>query len=115
MVALKTGAIDATVLTPELAMITHKFGSRTLLDFVEKGMEYQHIALMGRSDFLKSQNEPVKRFMRGEDLLLNQLPEGVRGYHRHEQVVAVGFCLPEIIVGDISSRSRLVLNDHRNL
>ena len=65
MVALKTGAIDATVLTPELAMITHKFGSRTLLDFVEKGMEYQHIALMGRSDYLKSQNEPVKRFMRG--------------------------------------------------
>ena len=65
MVALKTGAIDATVLTPELAMITHRFGSRTLLDFVEKGMEYQHIALMGRSDFLKSQTEPVKRFMRG--------------------------------------------------
>lgn len=65
MVALKTGAIDATVLTPELAMITHKFGSRTLLDFVEKGMEYQHIALMGRSDFLKSQTEVVKRFMRG--------------------------------------------------
>ncbi len=65
MVALRTGAIDATVLTPELAMITHRFGSRTLLDFVEKGMEYQHIALMGRSDFLKSQTEPVKRFMRG--------------------------------------------------
>lgn len=65
MVALKTGAIDATVLTPELAMITHKFGSRTLLDFVEKGMEYQHIALMGRSDFLRSQTEPAKRFMRG--------------------------------------------------
>ena len=65
MVALKTGAIDATVLTPELAMITHKFGARTLLDFVEKGMEYQHIALMGRADYLKSQNEPVKRFMRG--------------------------------------------------
>ncbi len=65
IVALKTGAIDATVLTPELALITHKFGSRTLLDFVEKGMEYQHIALMGRSDFLKSQSELVKRFMAG--------------------------------------------------
>lgn len=35
-----------------------------MLDFVEKGMEYQHIALMGRSDYLKSHNELVKRFMR---------------------------------------------------
>ncbi len=65
IVALKAGAVDATVLTPELAMIMHKFGSRTLLDFVEKGMEYQHIALMGRSDFLKSHTELVKRFMAG--------------------------------------------------
>ncbi len=65
MVALKTGVIDATVLTPELVMITRKLGSRTLLDFVEKGIEYQHIAVIGRTEYLKAQSETVKRFMRG--------------------------------------------------
>src|ERR1041384_1171058 len=42
VVALKTGAIDATVLAPELVLVGRKFGFNPLYDFVAKGMEYQH-------------------------------------------------------------------------
>ena len=64
MVALKTGAIDATVLGPELVLVGRKFGFNTLLDFVSKGIEYQHAGATARTDYLKSQGDVMRRFMR---------------------------------------------------
>src|SRR5215475_8614921 len=64
MVALKTGAIDATVLGPELVLVSRKFGFNPLLDFVAKGIEYQHAGATARTDYLKSQADVMRRFMR---------------------------------------------------
>lgn len=64
MIAMKTGSIDATVLVPELVLVGRKFGFNPLLDFVAKGIEYQHIGVAARTDYLKSQPDTVRRFMR---------------------------------------------------
>ena len=64
MVAMKTGAIDATVLVPELVLVGRRLGFNPLLDFVAKGIEYQHIGVAARVDYLKSQGDLVRRFMR---------------------------------------------------
>src|SRR6476646_7217668 len=50
MVAMKTGVIDATVLGPELVLVGRKFGFNPLLDFVAKGIEYQHAGVAARTD-----------------------------------------------------------------
>jgi ABC-type nitrate/sulfonate/bicarbonate transport system substrate-binding protein len=64
MVAMKTGAIDATVLVPELVLVGRKLGFNPLFDFVAKGIEYQHIGVAARTDYLRSQGDTVRRFMR---------------------------------------------------
>src|SRR5215467_3691939 len=64
MIAMKTGAIDATVFVPELVLVGKKFGFNPLLDLVAKGIEYQHIGVAARTDYLKSQADNVRRFMR---------------------------------------------------
>src|ERR1044071_584973 len=64
VVALKTGAIDATVLAPELVLVGRKFGFHPIFDFVAKGMEYQHTGVAARTDYLKSQSDTMRRFMR---------------------------------------------------
>lgn len=64
MVAMKAGAIDATVFGPELVLVGRKFGFNPLLDFVSKGIEYQHAGVAARTDYLKSQADPMRRFMR---------------------------------------------------
>jgi NitT/TauT family transport system substrate-binding protein len=60
--ALKAGSIDATVLTSGLAQIALKSGNILLVDFAEKNIEYQQVALISRDDLLKSRPELVKRF-----------------------------------------------------
>ena len=52
VVALKTGVVDATVLTPELALVGRKLGYHTLYDLVEKGIEYLQIGVAARTDYL---------------------------------------------------------------
>ena len=64
MVALKTGAVDATVLTPELAIAGRKLGFHTLYDLVEKGIEYLQIGVAARADYLKAQNDVARRVTR---------------------------------------------------
>src|SRR5215475_3923524 len=64
MVAMKTGAIDATVFGPELVLVGRKLGFNPLLDFVAKGIEYQHAGVTARTDYLKSQADVMRRFMR---------------------------------------------------
>src|SRR5262249_21295424 len=54
MVAMKTGTIDATVLGPELVLVGRKFGFNPLIDFVAKGIEYQHSGVAARAHYLKT-------------------------------------------------------------
>jgi NitT/TauT family transport system substrate-binding protein len=63
LVALKAGTIDATVLSPEEALAAQKVGLNTLLDFVAKGVEFPHVAIVAREEYLQAQAPLVKRFM----------------------------------------------------
>ena len=60
--ALKAGAIDATVLTSGLAQIAAKSGNTLLVDFSEKNIDYQQVALISRDNVLKTRSDLVKRF-----------------------------------------------------
>lgn len=63
LVALKAGTIDATVLSPEEALAAQKVGLNTLLDFVAKGVEFPHVNIVAREEYLQAQGPLVKRFM----------------------------------------------------
>ena len=77
VVALKSGAVDATVLTPDVAFIGRKLGFNVLLDFVDQGIEYQHVGVGSRTDYLKSQGDVARRFMRA-------YLESIRYYFSHK-------------------------------
>src|SRR5207249_6664281 len=55
LVALKSGAIQATVLSPEEAIVAQKMGFSVLLDFIEKGIEFPHVNVVVRDDYLETQ------------------------------------------------------------
>ena len=81
LVALKAGTIDATVLSPEEALAAQKVGMNTLLDFVAKGVEFPHVAMVAREEYLQAQAPLVKRFM-------NAYVEGIRFFKtRKEEAV----------------------------
>ena len=63
LVALKAGTIDATVLSPEEALAAQKVGLNPLLDFVAKGVEFPHVCIVAREEYLQAQAPLVKRFM----------------------------------------------------
>jgi len=63
LMALKAGTIDATVLSPEEAMAAQKLGLNPLLDFVAKGVEFPHVNIVAREEYLQEQAPLVKRFM----------------------------------------------------
>ena len=56
--------IDAAVLTLGLVQIGQKSGLNLLLDFIEKDIEYQQVAIIARDDLLKSRPDLVRRFMK---------------------------------------------------
>jgi NitT/TauT family transport system substrate-binding protein len=64
LTALQAGSIDAAVLTLGLVQMAQKSGLNLLLDFIEKDIEYQQVALIGREDILKTRSEVVHRFMK---------------------------------------------------
>ena len=76
LVALQSGAIQATVLSPEEALVAQKLGFGVLLDFIEKGIEFPHVNFVAREDYLESQPQTVKTFMRA-------YMEAVRYYKTH--------------------------------
>ena len=76
LVALKSGAIQATVLSPEEAMVAQKMGFSMLLDFIEKGIEFPHVNVVARNDYLETQAQTVRTFMR-------TYVESVRYYKTH--------------------------------
>jgi NitT/TauT family transport system substrate-binding protein len=86
LVALKSGAIHATVLSPEESIVAQKMGYGILLDFIEKGIEFPHVNVVARDDYLETQAQTVRGFMRA-------YIESVRFYktHRAEAVSKIVF------------------------
>jgi NitT/TauT family transport system substrate-binding protein len=78
LVALKAGNIDATVLSPEEAMAAQKVGLNTILDFVAKGVEFPHVNIVAREEYLQAQAPLVKRFM-------TAYVEGIRFFKTHKE------------------------------
>jgi ABC-type nitrate/sulfonate/bicarbonate transport system substrate-binding protein len=76
LVALQSGAIQATVLSPEEALVAQKLGFGVLLDFIEKGIEFPHVNFVAREDYLETQPQTVRAFMRA-------YVEAVRYYKTH--------------------------------
>ena len=64
LTALQAGSIDAAVLTLGLVQIGQKTGLNLLLDFIEKDIDYQQVAIIARDDLLKTRAELVRRFMK---------------------------------------------------
>lgn len=63
LVALKAGSIDATVLSPEEALAAQKLGLNPLLDFVARGVEFPHVNIVAREEYLQAHAPLVRRFM----------------------------------------------------
>jgi NitT/TauT family transport system substrate-binding protein len=76
LVALKSGAIQGTVLSPEEALVAQKMGFMVLLDFIEKGIEFPHVNVVARDDYLETQPQTIRNFMRA-------YVEAVRYYKSH--------------------------------
>jgi len=76
LVALQSGAIQATVLSPEETLVAQKMGFGVLLDFIEKGIEFPHVNFVAREDYLETQPQTVRIFMRA-------YLEAVRYYKTH--------------------------------
>jgi ABC-type nitrate/sulfonate/bicarbonate transport system substrate-binding protein len=64
LTALQAGSIDAAVLTLGLVQIGQKTGLNLLLDFIEKDIDYQQVAIIARDDLLKTRPDLVRRFMK---------------------------------------------------
>ena len=62
--AMRVRVIDATFFNLEQAMVARKLGYNLLLDFIDKDIEYAHIAVIAREDTLKNQPEMLRRFLR---------------------------------------------------
>ena len=62
--AMRARVIDATFFNLEQAMVARKLGYNLLLDFIDKDIEYAHIAVIAREDTLKNQPEMLRRFLR---------------------------------------------------
>src|SRR5215467_8416771 len=64
LAGLKSGAIQATVLSPEETLVAQKMGFAVLLDFIEKGIEFPHVNFVAREDYLETQPQLVRIFVR---------------------------------------------------
>jgi NitT/TauT family transport system substrate-binding protein len=98
LVAMKSGAIEATVLSPEESVVAQKMGYKILLDFIEKGIEFPHVNVVVRDDYLETQAQTARAFMRA-------YIESVRFYktHRVEAVNKIVFLskLPDRQMGEM--------------
>ena len=98
LLAMKSGAIEATVLSPEEAIVAQKMGYRILFDFIEKGIEFPHVNIVARDDYLEAQPQIVRAFLRA-------YLESLRYYksHRDEGVKKILFLskLPDRQMGEV--------------
>ncbi len=98
LVAMKSGAIQATVLSPEESIVAQKICYGILLDFIEKGIEFPHVNFVVRDDFLESQAQTARAFLRA-------YIESVRYYKTHRteavnKIIALSK-LPDRQMGEI--------------
>jgi len=98
LLAMKSGAIQATVLSPEEAVVAQKMGYGVMLDFIEKGIEFPHVNVVVRDDYLESQAATMRTFLRA-------YVESVRYYKSHRteavsKIVALSK-LPDRQMGEV--------------
>lgn len=62
--ALQAGTIDATSLVSGVSHVARKIGLYPMLNFAEKEIEYQMTGVVTRGDYLKTNPEAARRFMR---------------------------------------------------
>ena len=65
-----------------------------LLDFIEKDIEYQQVAVVARDDMLKARADVVRRFMKA-------YLEGVR-YYKSQKEVAIRKTMAKLLTNDRS-------------
>jgi ABC-type nitrate/sulfonate/bicarbonate transport system substrate-binding protein len=94
LTALQAGSIDAAVLTLGLVQIAQKSGLNLLLDFIEKDIEYQQVAIIARDDLLKTRSDLVRRFMKS-------YLEGIR-YYKSQKEVAIRRTMEKLRTSDRS-------------
>jgi len=92
LTALQAGSIDAAVLTLGLVHIAQKSGLNLLLDFIEKDIEYQQVAIIARDDLLKTRADVVRRFMKAYS-------EGIR-YYKSQKEVAIRKTMEKLRTND---------------
>lgn len=98
LLAMKSGAIQATVLSPEEAVVAQKLGYGVLLDFIEKGIEFPHVNFVVRDDYIETQGAVLRAFMRA-------YVESLRYYKTHRteavnKIVALSK-LPDRQMGEV--------------
>ena len=78
LLALKTRTVDATLFNIEQAVVARKMGYNTLINFVDKDIDYTHIAIIAREDSIKTQPDMLRRFLRA-------YVESIRYYKTHKE------------------------------
>jgi ABC-type nitrate/sulfonate/bicarbonate transport system substrate-binding protein len=78
LLALKSRTVDATLFNIEQAVIARKQGYNLLVNFLEKDIDYTHIAIIARDDTIKTQPEMLRRFMRA-------YVESIRYFKTHKE------------------------------
>jgi len=78
LLALKTRTVDATLFNIEQAVVARKLGYNVLINFLEKEIDYTHIAIIARDDTIKTQPEMLRRFMRA-------YVESIRYFKTHKE------------------------------
>jgi NitT/TauT family transport system substrate-binding protein len=61
---LQAGVIQAAPLTADARLKAEKLGLKTLVDLGSLGIDYQHTALFSTRDFIKKNEDTVRRFLR---------------------------------------------------
>jgi DNA helicase IV len=62
---MKSGTIEATVLSPEESLVAQKMGYSVLLDFTAKGIEFPHVNVVARENYLEKQTTNREDFYAG--------------------------------------------------
>ncbi len=62
--ALQAGSIDGTALISGVSHVARKSGLVPLFDFADKDIEYQMTGVVTRGDYIKSNPDALRRFLR---------------------------------------------------
>src|SRR5204862_3769493 len=62
--ALRSGVVDAAIVSPPFNLVGRRLGFRELIDVSETGVAYAHQQIVARKDFIEGQPELAMRVMR---------------------------------------------------